>query len=209
MANGVGITLLRHGMTEANMKKQYVGWTDSPLTAEGLLELERLQSSYPNYEDLYCSDLNRCIQTANILFPKCEPILKEQFREMNFGEWEGRTYEQLLSFPHYMRWLEHPFEIGLPQGECYQDFNQRVLKAWDEMVEEMKIKGTRNIAVVTHGGVIRNMLVYYAPEQKLFWEWSIPYGCGYELYWKSYEQLRRGERCTSLRAVPIMGKENG
>lgn len=209
MADGVGITLLRHGMTEANIKKQYVGWTDSRLTTEGLQELERLQLSYPNYDCLYCSDLNRCIQTANILFPNCKPVLKREFREMNFGEWEGRTYEQLLSSPQYKRWLERPFEIEASHGEGYQDFSQRVHQGWVEVVEDMMQKKARNVAVVTHGGVIRNLLVHYAPEQKVFWDWSIPYGCGYKLYWESYEQLRRGERCTLLQAVPIMEKENG
>ncbi|KMY52030.1 histidine phosphatase family protein [Peribacillus loiseleuriae] len=209
MADGVGITLLRHGMTEANVKKRYLGWTDSQLTAGGMQELERLQSSYPNYDRLYCSDLNRCIQTANILFPKFEPILKREFREMNFGEWEGRTYEQLLIDPHYKRWLERPFEIEPLQGECYQDFSQRVHQGWIGIVEDMKLKEAKYAAILTHGGVIRDLLVKYAPEKRQFWDWKISYGCGYELCWKSYEKLRRGERCTSLRAVPIMEKENG
>ncbi|MFJ7977831.1 histidine phosphatase family protein [Peribacillus sp. NPDC096379] len=209
MADGVGLSLLRHGMTEANVKKQYVGWTDSRLTTEGLQELERLQSSYPNYDRLYCSDLNRCIQTANILFPNFEPILKREFREMNFGEWEGRTYEQLLSSSYYKRWLERPFEIEPPRGESFDDFSKRVNRGWSEIVEDMKRKETKSAVILTHGGVIRDLLVKYAPEQKPFWGWEISYGCGYELYWKSYEQLRRGERCTLLQAVPIMEKENG
>ena len=44
MVHSVAITLLRHGLTEANERKEYLGWTDSPLSERGRMEIEQVKS---------------------------------------------------------------------------------------------------------------------------------------------------------------------
>ena len=46
MVHTVAITLLRHGLTEANERKEYLGWTDSPLSEQGRMEIEQLKGSF-------------------------------------------------------------------------------------------------------------------------------------------------------------------
>ncbi|MGG4267142.1 histidine phosphatase family protein [Peribacillus simplex] len=205
MADTVAITLLRHGLTEANERKAYLGWTDSPLSSEGEKEILDLRGSYPQYEKIYTSDLPRCVETARLLFPDIVPVKNASFREMNFGSWEGRTYDDLKADEDYLNWLERPMEALVPGGESYPAFSERVNNGWNQLM----VCEESQYALMTHGGVIRDLLVRYAPMEKSFFDWRISHGRGYELVWEDRSSLRRGERCTLLQAAPIMGKLNG
>ncbi|MDW7613627.1 histidine phosphatase family protein [Peribacillus simplex] len=205
MADIVAITLLRHGLTVANERKAYLGWTDSPLSIEGEKEILGLRGSYPQYEKIYTSDLPRCVETARLLFPDIVPVKSASFREMNFGSWEGQTYDDLKADEDYLNWLERPMEALVPGGESYPGFSERVNNGWKQLIA---CKENR-LAIMTHGGVIRDLLVRYAPKEKNFFDWGISHGRGYELKWEDRNSLRRGERCTLLQAAPIMGKLNG
>nr|WP_251041161.1 histidine phosphatase family protein [Bacillus sp. ISL-45] len=190
-------------MTVENKRQAYLGWTDSPLVA---------QQNFPeipdSFEQIYSSDLGRCRETANVLFPKAVAEIVPELREINFGDWEGKTYEQLKNEGMYKKWLSEPFKISPPNGESFDAFTHRVEKGWEKITRNMVGHQINTAAVVTHGGVIRYLLTVYAPEEKDFWEWSIPYGRGYQLTW-SREGLRRGERCISLQEVPLMANQTG
>ncbi|MFE4239380.1 histidine phosphatase family protein [Peribacillus butanolivorans] len=201
----MAITLLRHGLTEANERRSYLGWTDSPLSLKGEKEILDLRGSYPQYEKIHTSDLPRCIETARLLFPDVVPIKHPAFREMNFGSWEGRTYEELKTDGDYQKWLERPMEAMVPGGESYPAFFKRVQNGWSQLISGEESQ----YVLMTHGGVVRELLVRYAPMEKSFFDWGISHGMGYELIWEDRNSLRRGERCTLLQAAPIMGKQNG
>ncbi|RSD28948.1 histidine phosphatase family protein [Mesobacillus subterraneus] len=203
MDDHVVITLFRHGLTEDNKRQAYLGWTDSPLVP-GQVFPEVLVS----YQQIYTSDLRRCRETAEALFPGRVPVKMEEFREMNFGEWEGRTYEQLKAKPLYQKWLADPFAAVPPHGESFSEFARRVESGWSKITREILENGIKTSAIVTHGGVIRYLLTQYGSEEKSFWDWRIPHGHGYDFIWK-IEGLRRGERCTLLQEVPFMEKQNG
>ena len=205
MVHSVAITLLRHGLTEANERREYLGWTDSPLSERGRMEIQQVTGGFLDYEVLISSDLLRCVDTAKLLFPKFHVETNSAFREMNWGCFEGKTYEQLKEETSYQQWLENPMKAPVPEGESYPMFSERVESGWQQLFN----KTFRNMVIVTHGGVIRELLVRYAPEPKLFWDWSIPHAGGYELVWDNPDKWRRGERCTSLQVVPIMEKQNG
>ncbi len=205
MVHSVAITLLRHGLTEANERKEYLGWTDSPLSERSLIEMNQLRDSFRDYELVISSDLQRCIDTAELLFPTVSIQANPAFREMNWGQWEGKTYEQLKEEADYQKWLDNPMKASVPDGEGYPVFSERVELGWRQLLSEE----FNNIAIVTHGGVIRELLVRYAPGEKPFWNWSIPHAGGYQLNWDNVDLWRRGERCTSLQVVPIMEKPNG
>ena len=204
MDNGMAITLFRHGMTEANKRREYLGWTDSPLLQE---EQGRWVES--SYDQVYCSDLPRCEKTAALLFPDFIPISMLELREMNFGAWEGKTYRELVDEPSYQHFLDRPFEANPPNGESFSVFSARVQQGWNHIVEDMNIRGLRQAAVVTHGGVIRYLLSKLAVENKEFWEWEIPHASGYQFVWNSIQSARRGERCTLLQAVSTTANQNG
>ena len=60
--------LIRHGMTEGNKERRYVGCrTDEPLCAEGTARLEK--QAYPEADRVFVSPMKRCLETATILYP--------------------------------------------------------------------------------------------------------------------------------------------
>jgi alpha-ribazole phosphatase len=201
--DNVVITLFRHGVTEENKRKAYLGWTDSPL-----IPVQVFPEVPVCYEQIYSSDLGRCRETAKALFPQSVPVIVPEFRELNFGDWEGHTYEQLKNQLMFQEWLAEPFKVTPPNGESFAEFSHRVEDGWRKIARDILENGLKTSAVVTHGGVIRYLLARYAAEEKDFWEWRIPHSHGYELLWK-IEGLRRRERCISLQEVPSMANQNG
>ncbi|MDR7001821.1 histidine phosphatase family protein [Neobacillus niacini] len=203
MDDRVVIALFRHGLTEANKRKAYLGWKDSPLCLE-----EMKTPVHRIFEGYFSSDLHRCLETAKIFFPGSSPKLLKELREINFGEWDGKTYDDLKEDQFYLQWLSDPFLFCPPKGESFQQFQARIQAGWRKMRDEIFLKNLQSCAVVTHGGVIRHLLTKYAPEEKEFWEWQSPHHQGFELIFNR-EALRRGERCTLLQAVPLMEKGGG
>ncbi|WP_335439182.1 histidine phosphatase family protein [Neobacillus drentensis] len=197
MDDRVVIALFRHGVTEENRRKAYLGWNDSPVCPESKIIF--VTNSYQRY---FSSDLQRCIDTAEILFPNSSPYLLKELREMNFGKWEGKTYEDLKENSLYRQWLEDPVLHCPPDGESFDEFTKRVDAGWARMIGEILDSSLQNAAVITHGGVIRYLLSKFAPHQKEFWEWQVNHDQGFELIFEK-DSLRRGTRCTLLLEVPL------
>ena len=90
---------IRHLQTPGNEKRQYIGSTDEPLsekTVEGFL---KNPAEYSEVERVICSPMLRCIQTAELMFPGTERKTEPRLRECDFGQFEGKTYEELKSVP--------------------------------------------------------------------------------------------------------------
>lgn len=207
MAHTVALTLIRHGATINNERNMYQGWLDTPLLPRETERLHRLKSSYPKPDRVLSSDLPRCLETASILFPHHRIEANANFRELHFGDFEGKSYEQLKNNQSYQNWLNDPFLHPPSNGESFRMFTNRLQKGWDSLHRKFTDR-VDEIAIVTHGGVIRYYLENYAPNKKTFWKWTVPLGGGYRLV-TTKERLRRGERCISLSEVPLTAKQNG
>ena len=209
MDDAVVVALFRHGITEENKRKAYIGWSDAPICEDVKLVLANGARQLAPYERVVTSDLKRCLQTSNILFPDQVPQVWSEFREMNFGQWEGKTYAELAGDPHYEEWIEDHFAGEPPEGECYAAFADRIEKGWQKVFLMMLEEDMGRTAIVTHGGVIRYLLSKLSPEERHFWEWKVPHGNGFELVWSNKEAFRRGERCNLLRVVPLTENQVG
>lgn len=99
------MALIRHGMTPGNEEHRYIGRTDEPLSQKGREQLLTLQKKgvYPAAECVAASPLERCRQTAELLYPGQAPCVFDQFREMDFGAFEGHNYEELKADVRYQR----------------------------------------------------------------------------------------------------------
>lgn len=208
MDDVVVVTLFRHALTEGNRKKVYLGWSDSPLTQEGREAVLRYRLPEDRYDYFLSSDLGRAVETMKLLFPEARAVLSRDWREMNFGSFEGKTYEELKDVHEYRLWLDDLERRKPPGGESFVEFSRRVEKAWDKLVELLMSRHVRRPFIVTHGGVIRCLLSRYGPWKKDFWNWNINHGSGCELIFHM-RQLRRKDRCILLREVPLTGKEPG
>ena len=146
------IYFFRHGQTKGNIEKRYVGSTDETITNEAIQKLGFINS--PDVDIVYSSPLKRCIQTADIIFPKYKIVIIEGIKETNFGDFEYKNYEELKNNPYYISWLESGGKIAFPNGEDPEKFKMRCEKAFYEIINNMIKNDYNKSAVVTHGGVI-------------------------------------------------------
>ena len=79
-------------------------------------------------------------------------------REMNFGAWDGLTYDEIIGRYGDMarRWFDDPTAITPPGGESVVQVWSRVVKALNTIYEsETRSRTPGTVAIVTHGGPIR------------------------------------------------------
>lgn len=208
MDGRVAITLLRHGVTKANQERRYIGWTDLPLTEDAKNKLREVRSFGSSFDLCVTSDLLRARETAAILCPTLELILIPSFREMHFGDWEMKTYEDLKQNVTYRSWINDPDKVTPTGGESFREMTTRVKAGFEYLRSEVNKKGNKEILLLTHGGVIRYLLTELTNDPKDFFEWDVPHDKGYELIWTK-QDWEDGNRCTLFQEVPLTAKENG
>lgn len=155
------IHLLRHGLTQGNIEGRYIGRTDVPLCEKGREELFKLKKryDYPAADIVISSPLQRCTETADILYPDCYQEKWPAFVECDFGEWENQTYRQLQDLPSFAGWLSSGMQEAPPGGESAGDVLRRAADGMNLLFRRMMDDRLRSAALVTHGGLIA-MLLY-------------------------------------------------
>lgn len=203
------LVVVRHGLTQWNIERRYQGQRDIPLqlpeAAAGLVRLRKVLNSY-RFDTFYCSDLVRCRQTLAHLVEGREEARAVRFdsrlRELDFGDYEGRTYAELAELPAYRAWIDSAGEQAPPGGESAAELRQR-LSAWFAEVLD-GLQGGRDqqsqhrVLVVTHGGVIRELRRRF--EDIGFWEGSVSQAEG-RLFTFTLDD-REQWQCSSSLAVP-------
>lgn len=177
------IHLIRHGVTEGNLLGQYIGRTDSPLAPEGIARLQELKErgEYPTAQAYFSSPLKRCVQTLEVLYPGVKPIIINDFRECDFGDWEGKTAQELSDSPEFAAWVNSGETITPPNGENGGVFMQRVCAAFEKIVDSMMRSGTTSAVLVAHGGTLMSILSAYGLPRASFYDWMTENGCGYSM----------------------------
>lgn len=153
--------LIRHPQPESEAEGRCYGSLDWRLSEQGMLQARaiarKLQSE--TLAAIYTSPRLRCRQAAEILGTgrTCPVETIEAMRELDFGEFEGRRYEDIeQSHPEiYRDWMENPTEVQFPGGECFRAMQVRVLAAAADL--RTRHRGD-SIALITHGGAVRIIL---------------------------------------------------
>ena len=177
------IHLIRHGLTEANIKGQYVGnRTDLPLCSEGIDELRALRDTvdYPDIERLYTSPMLRCRQTANIIYPDTDYTVIDEFTEYDFGMFEGKTAGELEKTEEFSLWTSGKIPAP-PGGETTNNFVKRLAMGFRAVVEDMMKNGVGSSAVIMHGGATMMLLSSCAVPRRKSIEWQSENGRGYSV----------------------------
>ena len=176
------IYLIRHGKTEANEKRLYCGSTDLSLSETGRGELEQLHYNIKNVRFI-TSGMKRTNETLEILFGDVPFKTNTRFREVDFGIFEMRSYEELKDTLDYQAWLTGDNESNVPPcGESGLQMKQRVLAALSEIREDA--------CIITHGGVIAAIMEQLFPdENKNRYEWQPQPGHGYAIEDNSYRRI--------------------
>ena len=172
------IVLLRHGLTAYNEEHRYQGRRDIPLSPAGKAMLRRADYAP---ETVYVSPLTRARETAAILFPEARQTPVRDLREVSFGVFEGRTYEEMAQDPDYRAWVDSGGVVGCPGGESRADFSARVCRAFSALVDGALERGEECLTVVAHGGTQMAVMERCALPRKGYFEWNAPCGGGFVL----------------------------
>ncbi|WP_133718910.1 histidine phosphatase family protein [Methylocaldum gracile] len=156
----VHIDLLRHGETVGGTR--FRGSLDDPLTDEGIRQMERSVANAGPWDEIVTSPLSRCAAFAESLALKLRvPLaIDERLREIHFGDWEGRSYAELMATAPLAltRFLGDPLRHPPPGAESVEAFRERTLDALRDRLTPHNLG--RRLLLVTHGGVIRVMLCH-------------------------------------------------
>lgn len=175
------IHFLRHGATLGNQEGLYIGVTDLKLTTNGINELKRLKNKgiYPNVPLVFSSPMTRALESAEIFYPEIKPYVIENFKETNFGEYEGKGMKELSSDPDFQAWVLG--KTDRPKGgESFHEFAERLALGLREAVQVMMDKGVYEASAVMHGGAIMTLLAISAlPRRQSLNEWACGYGKGF------------------------------
>lgn len=181
------ITFLRHGKTAGNLEKRYIGVIDEPLCPEGKAELlAREPLARPSA--LYISPMKRCAETAVLLFPGVKPTVISDFRECDFGDFEGKNYAELNGSPAYQKFIG-TMGMEIPNGESGETFRERCCRGFLQVVAELKANGVPDAVIVCHGGTIMSVMERFERRKMGFYGYQVQNGRGYCAHWDAELQF--------------------
>lgn len=198
MGNHIIVHLMRHEKTEANLSRKYLGWTDESIIPQQLYFKIPIVA-----KEVYGSDLKRCEETTQLFFPGASFLPHKNLRELNFGDFEMKTYEELKHSQIYRNWIEDPHQFTPPNGESFDEFIQRVMTCFQQIISQNK-----EYTFVVHGGVIRVLLSMFGPKEQSFQQIMVSHRTIYSLEWSDICDVKEQKRCKLLSVEPIMAKEN-
>jgi broad specificity phosphatase PhoE len=163
------IIFIRHGETVDNVRGVAQGWSDSELSERGRWQVQRVAERLRTLglTHLVSSSLPRAVTTARAIADavSLEPLAMDDFREMNCGDWEGKSFLYLRENDpdFHRRWSNDP-EVACPGGESYAHVRVRIRRGLELITRNAK-RETRNeeagavidavVGIVSHGTAIR------------------------------------------------------
>jgi broad specificity phosphatase PhoE len=147
------LVLVRHGQTVHNVAGIAQGWSDSELSDLGREQVQKLAQRIADFNPtaLYSSPIGRALSTAQAIrdVTGLEIITNEDFREMNYGRWEGCSFLDVRRADEdiYRRWIVDG-EEPCPEGESHMDVQRRVVRGIAAVETERPV-------IVTHGTALR------------------------------------------------------
>jgi len=141
-------------------------WGRTPgicLNDKGVTQAQCLSDRFNNMSlhAIYSSPLERALQTATAIARpmKLEVKQSEAANEINFGDWTGKTFDELSSDEQWRRFNSHRSMTMIPGGESFLEVQNRIVKEIKELALQ---QGKAQIAIVSHADVIRAAVAYFA-----------------------------------------------
>jgi len=136
---------------------------EAPADVGDRRSFELVRAQLPNDAQAYASSARRAVDTARAL--RLDPVLMAELAEQDFGDWIGRTHDQLAASggESYARFWRDPARSRPPGGESFEDQIARVRRGLARIEAEVAI-------LITHSGTIRAALAIaleLAPEAAL------------------------------------------
>ena len=187
-----GLLFIRHA--ETDMASTFCGQSDPPVSTAGHRQVQRLAESLraESIAAVFTSDLQRSVTTARALaeFFAIPYITRPALREIDFGKWDGLTWNQIekLDSTFSQQWLDSFPSLTPPGGESFEVFEARVMAETSYLLNQCK---SSLIAVVTHAGVMRAVLrTLCGLDDRTAWTLTKPYCCTFRYAYHPHPDRR-------------------
>lgn len=191
----MNVYFIRHGATKGNREYRYVGRTDEEILPEEWNALKEKGAELGQMDGVFVSPYLRCIQSAKALFGLEEQELEivEDLREMDFGAFEYKNYQELNGNPDYQRFIDSGGTIAFPEGEEPEAFKERCKEAFEKCMERAHDRKWEKVAFVVHGGTIMAILETYGLPKQDYFDYQVKNGNGFggEVIQGKYIQCQR------------------
>ncbi len=150
------IYLVRHTSVDVPAGYAY-GQTDVPVRSsfEDEAKVVKENLSGQIFDKVWSSPLTRCLRLATYCgYPDAER--EDRIKEISFGEWEMKSWEELSSDPRSKEWFNDWVNVPAPSGESLQEQYKRV----STFLEEVRNSGLEKVCLFAHGGVLTCARVY-------------------------------------------------
>ena len=181
------LTLLRHGETDGSRRDLYYGAADIPALPESLAALHENAAAYPRAARYYTSGLLRTEQTLEAIYG---PVAHQQLpglREMNFGDFEMKSYQELKDTAAYQAWITDVEHNVCPNGESAPQVLERNRAAMAQV-----LASGEDAVCVVHGGVTAGLMMTWFGGGR--YDYSVKPGTGFTVTFRdgrpvSYERV--------------------
>lgn len=180
---------VRHGQTYFNRYNRLQGWTNAPLTEEGLADADRAGRKLADLEfkAAYCSDTTRAQITAERILEanqsECKPgiVSDMHFREQFYGYFEGQdmsmawwaagaphgatTYNQIVDrfgLAASRDFLKEADPFG--DAESDKEYWERIRGGFDLMSGNPALRDGDDVLLISHGNTLLSLMYRFAPE---------------------------------------------
>lgn len=154
------VYVVRHGQSEGNRLDLHCGWSHTPLSELGHQQAKGANGYLKDipFDQIYCSDLPRAIQTAQDALPGCQLILSDLIREIGVGTLANRPMAECAA----------EYGVQYDQSVRNQDFSAYGGETQEQMRQRVQtfirgletLEGMDNVAVFGHEGTVNQMLNY-------------------------------------------------
>lgn len=186
----VELVLVRHGESTANYSNTYTGWSDVPLTANGVFQAQaagiRLAAEHIQFAAVHTSMLKRAILTAYIIQDEIGqaylPITKSwRLNERHYGALRGLNKDdsrQLFGVKQVAQWrrsyiAEPPQLVTKPRERAYARWPESVVPRGESLADASarllpywtdhvapQLRAGKNQLIVAHGSTLRALIKY-------------------------------------------------
>lgn len=154
------VYVIRHGQSMANLLGNNAGWSPVELSTLGKEQAAQAGRYLQGieFDRVYCSDLRRAQQTAQLALPGCKPILSDKIREVGVGDLAGKSMGESEEkygdvYAHSVKYQD----FSAYGGETQESMRCRVAAFMRELET---LEGVENVAVFGHEGTVHQMVNY-------------------------------------------------
>jgi len=160
--------LLRHLQSQWNLENRFTGWTDVPLSEEGVESAKEVAKKFANLriDKAYTSSLTRNRKSTSLILEnlnqKDVPIIFDKaLDERNYGKLQGLNKDEVRAEygEEQVKLWQKSWDQPPPEGESLKDVYNRIVPFYQEYIEKDLNQG-KNILVVTSHNSLRALIKY-------------------------------------------------